>query len=127
MSGRKAKEKRREAKKQAEIELREQTEQNKRDMVMLKAIQAAVKKRRLDADGAMLLIAVEKTPELANSTYLKGFAERYDDMLKDLCEKMGYGGVFVADPKFPLVDGREPEGAFQVYRKPKPLIILGDN
>ncbi len=127
MSGRKAKEKRREAKKQEAIELREQTEQNRRDIVMLKSIQAAAKKRRLDAGGAMLLIAVEKTPELANATYLKGFAERYDDMLADLCEKMGYGGVFVSDPQFPTVEGQAPQGAFQVYRKPKPLIILGDN
>jgi len=127
MSGRKAKEKRREAKRQEAIEVRERTEQNKRDTVMLKAIQAAVRKRRLDADGAMLLIAVEKTPELANSVYLKGFSERYDDMLKDLCDKMGYGGVFVADPQFPLVEGQEPKGAFQVYRKPTKLIITGDN
>lgn len=127
MSGRKAKEKRREAKRQEAIEVRQRTEQNKRDMVMLKAIQAAAKKRRLNADGAMLLIAVEKTPEVANAAYLKGFSERYEDMLKDLCDKMGYGGVFVADPQFPIVDGEEPKGAFQVYRVPKPLIILGDN
>jgi hypothetical protein len=127
MSGRKAKEKRRKEAELAEIELRQQTEQNKRDMVLLKAIQASAKKRRLDADGAMLLIAVEKTPELANAEYLKGFSERYEQMLSDLCDTMGYGGVFVSDPKFPTVEGQAPEGAFQIYRKPKPLIILGDN
>jgi hypothetical protein len=122
MSGKREKRKRKEV--QAAVVAK--AEQGKLDIVMLNAIKAAITKSLGKANGAKLLIEVLENPSIARTEYIQGFAERYHDMLVDLCEKMGYGGIYVADPQFGRVPaGGTPRGAFQIYVPPPKIIVTG--
>lgn len=127
MSGKREKEKRKQTEAEVQQAIIAKAERGKLDIVMLNSIKSTLQRARGNANGVNILIDATDNPSIARSEYLKGFAERYHDMMVDLCEKMGYGGVYVADPQFgrPL-PGEVPKGAFQVYRPPQKLIVFGD-
>lgn len=136
MSGRKVKEKRRKLRviqgegKSGDPEPTEP--KDKRDKLLLGELSETIKRLPDDpgqrTKGARLLIEVTQHPELAASGYLKEFSERYKALLRDLCSKLDYEGVYVADPQFgPLRPGEAPKGVFQLYRQPQKLIVFGGN
>jgi hypothetical protein len=138
MSGRKAKEKRRQLRliqgggQQKGDPEPEELEADPRDRRLLEELSATIKRLPDDpaerTKGARLLIEVTEHPELAQSTFLQEFSGRYEALLRDMCKQLGYEGIYVADPQFgALRPGEAPKAAFQLYREPQKLIVFGED